>query len=756
VTTFGYDANNNLTSVQLTTGARSTVAYADSTHPYYPTSSTDAQGNTTSVTYDAAGNVKTVSRPATVNGASTTISSSVNYNANGTVASGTDFNGNTTSYSYDVKGNLTRVTPPAYTGSTQLGPTVIVPDALSRPTSVTDGNNHQTSYTYDLLDRVTRLQYPDGATSYAIDADGNVTSMTEGTATTTYSYDARNRQTQKVLPSSGGTFTYGYDAASNLTSYNDAGGTVTYHYNTLNLVDTLTEPSGAQTTFAYDVNYHRTQTRYPDGVTMAMSYDNAQRIANVTATNATNTLVNLTYSYANPTTNADQMLVYKITENDAPGVGPYPTRQFTTTQSYDQRNMQVSWTVRPTAGGTPIHDYQYQFDANGNRTQIIADATVASPPANPKSTLTYNPVNELVTTSVWAMGAPSPSNTATWTYDAAGNQTGNSGYPGVSNPLTITYNQHNQTTSITDVYQHPVTMTYNGPGQSERTSADWSNQPSGSTPEYGHTTYANSALGLMSKTDTTGTTYYTKDPGGLPLGERGPNGVLYYVYDGQGNVVMVVDPPNGAPVAITDNCPTGNAAGGGWQVSGTHILDQLTWQKGAAQGIQLDLGTKMSFNGKYSSTNDKNGTQPNCWDITNPNQYTCTVPQFGPCGLYGCTLGVGVLKWLCEQGFFCDAEGGGGGSTMGPRAGARAVLKTLDTTEAQAAAANRAIGRATNSSSIDVFQGGNGSVVVRITRPGRDGYQVIESTVGRNGEKTVTQLAYDANGDLIHYDPKTT
>lgn len=73
LTDFGHDANDNLTSVQLPTGARSTLARIDGTHPYYPASSTDAQGNTTSVSYDADDNVTTVSLPATTNGARATI-----------------------------------------------------------------------------------------------------------------------------------------------------------------------------------------------------------------------------------------------------------------------------------------------------------------------------------------------------------------------------------------------------------------------------------------------------------------------------------------------------------------------------------------------------------------------------------------------------------------------------------------------------------------------------------------------------------
>jgi hypothetical protein len=88
------------------------------------------------------------------------------------------------------------------------------------------------------------------------------------------------------------------------------------------------------------------------------------------------------------------------------------------------------------------------------------------------------------------------------------------------------------------------------------------------------------------------------------------------------------------------------------------------------------------------------------------------------------------------------------------RAEARATLGNLNVTEAQAAAANRAIGRATSSSTIDVTTSGP-NVVVRIIRPGTNGHQVIESIVGVDGSKSVVQLAYDSQGNLVHYDPKT-
>jgi hypothetical protein len=74
---------------------------------------------------------------------------------------------------------------------------------------------------------------------------------------------------------------------------------------------------------------------------------------------------------------------------------------------------------------------------------------------------------------------------------------------------------------------------------------------------------------------------------------------------------------------------------------------------------------------------------------------------------------------------------------------------------AQEAAVLRAIARATTSSTIGITQEADGGVVVRISRAGRVGFQVIESVVTPDGMKTVVQLAYDSVGRLVHHDPKT-
>ena len=78
----------------------------------------------------------------------------------------------------------------------------------------------------------------------------------------------------------------------------------------------------------------------------------------------------------------------------------------------------------------------------------------------------------------------------------------------------------------------------------------------------------------------------------------------------------------------------------------------------------------------------------------------------------------------------------------------------MELPEGQKAAINRAIGRATRNSSLEIIQEGE-SVRVRIERPGDDGYQVMESTIDVTGNKVNVQMAFNALETLVHYDPKT-
>jgi hypothetical protein len=127
-------------------------------------------------------------------------------------------------------------------------------------------------------------------------------------------------------------------------------------------------------------------------------------------------------------------------------------------------------------------------------------------------------------------------------------------------------------------------------------------------------------------------------------------------------------------------------------------------------------------------------------------------------GLAGVALGPAVERGLAVlgsrlSGLAAELLGRSGG-TFSTKSAARSALAKLAGSEAQAAAANRAVGRATATSTIQIARGEGSSIIVRVTRRGADDIQVIESQVAKDGSKTVVQKAYDAAGNLVHYDVK--
>jgi RHS repeat-associated protein len=94
------------------------------------------------------------------------------------------------------------------------------------------------------------------------------------------------------------------------------------------------------------------------------------------------------------------------------------------------------------------------------------------------------------------------------------------------------------------------------------------------------------------------------------------------------------------------------------------------------------------------------------------------------------------------------------GSDLATKGEAREVLSKMGLPNAQADAVRSAISRATSSDTIDILRSKAGDVVVNLTRPGADGRQVMEYTIGQDGAKIPIQKAYDVFGNLVHLDPK--
>lgn len=524
-TTYTYDSKNNMTALGIPSGGTTNIMYTDSAHPYYPTERDDPVGNALKYTYDTKGNISKIQ-----DGLATQNTLQYTYTTKGMVYQATDALGHVTTYTYDTKGNLTKIAAPS-----PLGAVTIVPDTLSRVSSITDGKGQKSTYTYDLLDRVTNISYAGGASiSRVFDDDGNLTSQTDATGTSRFSYDALNRLTGKTLPG-GAIISYTYDDASNLTSVNDAAGTVAYTYNAANELTALTEPGGtSQTTFTYDENHNRTSTAYPN-VTMTMTYDSSNRLIEITGKDSSGTvLTSYSYSFAQPGTGNDTNQRYTMTD----------TAGNVTEYSYDVLNRLLEAKTKD-SGGTVIDDYQYTYDGAGNRkTQTVNGTT---------TTYTYNAANELTSDG-----------SSTYSYDANGNLTGNSA------GLSLSYNSKNQTASITPPGGSAIGMSYTGDSQVERVTA-------------GSTTYANNALGLSVAVDASGTTGHIRDNQGKLTEEQTPSGNYYYLFDGLGSTAALTD-SSGAVVNTYSYDPYGKTKSSTGTVANP-------WQFGGSYGAYHDADT---------------------------------------------------------------------------------------------------------------------------------------------------------------------
>jgi YD repeat-containing protein len=237
--------------------------------------------------------------------------------------------------------------------------------------------------------------------------------MGDSTGTTAYAYNALNQQTTKTLPT-GNTISYTWDGVNNLLTKADAGGTVTYTYSPDDQVASVADPQTATTNLAYDVDRHLTQIAYPNAITQTLSYNNAGQLTRIAATNSGGTtLTSSSYSYTNPSNGQATQLRYSVTD----------ASNKTTSYAYDVLN-RLTQAVQKNGSGSQIASYAYGYDPAGDMTSQTINGTQTS--------LSYNAANELT-----AAGS------TTYSFDANGNETGNSA------GLSLAYNVQDQSTSAT-------------------------------------------------------------------------------------------------------------------------------------------------------------------------------------------------------------------------------------------------------------------------------------------------------------------
>ncbi|MFE3676058.1 RHS repeat-associated core domain-containing protein [Streptomyces griseus] len=366
VTTYGWDSRNNPTGSTLPTGATASVTgYQTIAGTDLPGSLTTADDEKTNYTYDTAGNTKSVAVEGAGGG-----NQSFDYNLATPTCGG--FEGQvckvttkmtasksvSTTFTYDAQGNLKTVKAPA-----PLGTTTYTYDALGRPETVKDARGVTVVYTYDNRDRVKKVDSSNSlAVTYEYDADGNLTQRSDGTGVIKYDFDPLSRETVRTLQN-GSQTVLAYTPAGNVDTYKDPAGLTDYTWNKVNKLEELKDPKGKITKYEYNKNDVRTKTTYPGSTVQEIIPDKSGRPEKIKATSPKGTLVDLAYTYGYGTGGATDG--NKIRTNTDAVAGTK------TAYEYDKAGRFAY--AAETKGSTLNASWQYCYDLAGNLTSQGVD-----------------------------------------------------------------------------------------------------------------------------------------------------------------------------------------------------------------------------------------------------------------------------------------------------------------------------------------------------------------------------------------------
>jgi RHS repeat-associated protein len=408
-TTFVYDALGRKTSQTYPDGSVLTTAYCGPS-----TLVTDPTGRWRRSRSDALGRLVEVDEPnavgATVNsngcpGQSDPIwITSYSYDALGNLISVVQNGSHQRNFTYDSLSHLLTSTSP------EVGAITYTYDANGNVATKTDARGITTTYTYDVLNRELSATYSNGdatiTTAYdqsaclglsACQNVGHATSRTDGAGSEAWAYqvDSANQRSihvnQRTTNSSPSnitkTSTYYFDLAGNLTSITyPTGRVVNYTYDAANRSATSVDSSNGITYAAAQVSppsacpttnvcYTPQSTEYSaaigktssfNGINFSETYNNRLQPLEIKAGPSSGNVIDLTYSFLDPTTSKNAGHVNSITNNlDS-------TRS--QTFSYDQLNRIAGALTASTYASSAAHCWgeSYTVDPWGNLNSIAA------------------------------------------------------------------------------------------------------------------------------------------------------------------------------------------------------------------------------------------------------------------------------------------------------------------------------------------------------------------------------------------------
>ncbi|WP_368457153.1 RHS repeat-associated core domain-containing protein [Microbulbifer sp. TYP-18] len=297
ITTYGYDANNRLTSTTNALGHVESVLEYDAAGR--PLRVQDANGLQIHFAYTPRGWLKTATAKATAGDRVT----SYTYDAVGQVTNIAYPDGSDISFEYDDARRLTAV-------ENALGERMeytldAAGNVLQEKIYAADGTTlvRSVSRSYDELSRLIDVDGNNGQnTSIAYDKNGDRTSATDGNQNTTgETRDALGR-VKSVTDANTNQIQYTYDTADRITSVTDQrGNTTSYEYDFLGNLTKLTSPDTGITSYDHDPVGNLITRTDARGIVSNYSYDALNRLTAITYPGST--AENATYSYDNTDNN---------------------------------------------------------------------------------------------------------------------------------------------------------------------------------------------------------------------------------------------------------------------------------------------------------------------------------------------------------------------------------------------------------------------------------------------------------------------
>lgn len=268
VTLFTYDAWGNITSLTDPLGQKYTYTYTPDFKKV--ASTTDAKGLKAEMNYDAKGNLVKLTEPGN-------LISTATYNANGDITSTTDPNGHVLNYEYDLTGNLTKIS-----GSEGLE-TIFTYNNRGELTGFTDSKGNTGSMEYDILSRLKKITDPlNKQIDFDYDGNGNTTQIKDrGGKQSIVKYDASDRLVE-FINTKGEKNTLGYDAMDNLISFSDGlGNKSNFTYDNRNRLVEAINVLGEKVSLGYDGNSNLTSLKLQGGRDLQYSYDRLDRLTSI-------------------------------------------------------------------------------------------------------------------------------------------------------------------------------------------------------------------------------------------------------------------------------------------------------------------------------------------------------------------------------------------------------------------------------------------------------------------------------------------